>query len=117
MSRKLAFSVTKDDLVIQTFRAGGKGGQKQNKTESGVRITHPPSGAVGEARDGRSQWQNKKVALRRMAARPEFKFWCEKMIRGYKSDEEYLEEAMQEKNLRTEIRENGRWTEVSQELL
>lgn len=57
------------------FRAGGKGGQKQNKTSSGVRIIHRPSGAVGEARDNRQQIVNKKHALRRMAESKEFKSW------------------------------------------
>ena len=46
--RELLFSVTRDDFTIQTFRAGGKGGQKQNKTDSGVRCIHNASGAVGE---------------------------------------------------------------------
>jgi protein subunit release factor B len=36
--RKLVFSVTSKDLNIQTFRSGGKGGQNQNKVNSGVRI-------------------------------------------------------------------------------
>ena len=42
MSRVKAFSVTLDDCRVDTFRSGGKGGQHQNKTESGVRVTHPP---------------------------------------------------------------------------
>ena len=53
MTRELLFSVTKKDLRIDTFRAGGKGGQNQNKRNTGVRVTHPDSGAVGEARDQR----------------------------------------------------------------
>ncbi len=51
--RELMFSITKDDLDVQTFRAGGKGGQNQNKRETGVRIVHRPSGAVGESRSER----------------------------------------------------------------
>jgi protein subunit release factor B len=40
MGKELLFSLTKKDFRIDTFRAGGKGGQKQNKTSSGVRVTH-----------------------------------------------------------------------------
>ena len=47
MSRELLFSLTKNDFELQFFRAGGKGGQKQNKTSSGCRIIHKESGAVG----------------------------------------------------------------------
>lgn len=72
---ELLFSVTKKDLVRQTFRSGGKGGQNQNKVESGVRFIHPPSGAVGEARDSRNQWQNEKAAFSRLVDRPAFKSW------------------------------------------
>ena len=71
--RELLFSVTRDDFTIQTFRAGGKGGQKQNKTDSGVRCIHNASGAVGEGRDERSQLQNKKNAFKRCIASPKFK--------------------------------------------
>jgi len=38
MSKELLFSLTKKDFRVDTFRAGGKGGQKQNKTNSGVRV-------------------------------------------------------------------------------
>lgn len=60
---------------VQTFRAGGKGGQNQNKRDTGVRIVHPPSGAVGESREERSQLQNKKKAFRRMAESQKFRDW------------------------------------------
>lgn len=51
---------------IDTFRAGGQGGQHQNKTESGVRLTHLPTGLVATARDSRSQHKNRRVALTRL---------------------------------------------------
>jgi len=66
--RKLeyVFSLSKKDFTIQTFRAGGKGGQNQNKVESGVRIVHAASGAVGESRNFRDQLANKKAAFKRL---------------------------------------------------
>lgn len=75
MPRELLFSLTKKDFKIDTFRAGGKGGQYQNTTDSGVRITHIESGAVGESRTERSQHQNKKNALKRLVASDTFQAW------------------------------------------
>ena len=49
---------------IETFKSGGKGGQHQNTTDSGVRLTHVPSGVVASGRRLRSQHGNKKAALR-----------------------------------------------------
>lgn len=79
MSKKeLLFSVTKNDFRIDTFRCGGKGGQNVNKVETGVRITHIESGAVGESREERSQLQNKKKAFLRLVETKEFKLWHKK---------------------------------------
>lgn len=51
---------------IETFRAGGPGGQHQNKTDSAVRLTHEPSGIVVTARESRSQRRNRLQALERL---------------------------------------------------
>lgn len=48
-----------DDVEIQTFSCGGPGGQHVNKTQSGVRIIHKPTGVVAESRSERSQHKNK----------------------------------------------------------
>ena len=73
--RELLFSVTKKDFRIDTFRAGGPGGQNQNKRETGVRITHLESGASAESRTHRTQGQNKKAALERLVQTPKWKTW------------------------------------------
>jgi protein subunit release factor A len=112
--RKLLFSVTKKDLEIQTFRAGGKGGQNQNKRDTGVRIIHRESGAVGEARDQRTQGQNRRNAFKRLVASPKFKKWhrikTAQMMGVHLAAEDWADEQM--KNIQIEVKENGKWKVV-----
>jgi protein subunit release factor B len=103
---KAIYKVPKADLRVDTFRAGGKGGQNQNKRDSGVRITHIPSGAVGLARDERSQPQNKKLALKRLAQTSTFKTWARltaSAIRlGHTNFNSKVDKMMSENNLQIE---------------
>lgn len=117
MTRELLFSVTTKDLVVDTFRSGGPGGQNQNKVESGVRIRHPESGAVGESREQRSQLQNKRTALTRLSQTPKFVYWVHdqvKTIDGRLTAEKWVDEQMADlANFKIEVKdENGRWVEA-----
>lgn len=113
MKEKL-FSITIRDCEIQTFRSGGKGGQHQNKTESGVRIIHHPSGAIGESREERDQLQNKKKAFRRMAESKQFQVWARckalSIISSGPTIDEVVDQAMLPENIKTEVQDkNGFW--------
>ena len=114
MSKELLFSVTIKDCDVQTFRAGGKGGQHQNKTESAVRVIHRPSGAVGECREHREQPRNKKVAFSRMANSPEFQSWAKRRGAEMSGNMAKVEEKVDHElrfNTKVEYVENGEWVE------
>lgn len=57
------------EVEIDVFRASGPGGQHVNRTESALRLTHPPSGVVVIAQDSPSQHRNRETAFERLAER------------------------------------------------
>jgi peptide chain release factor 2 len=65
----IQIDIRPEDLKRDTFRSGGPGGQHQNKTESGVRYTHLPSGIAAESRTERSQHKNDANALALLKAK------------------------------------------------
>jgi hypothetical protein len=102
-------SVTLKDCDVQTFRSGGPGGQNQNKRDTGVRIVHRASGAVGESREQRSQYQNKRAAFKRMTETKEFKLWLRRALGHEALIEAQVERDMNPRNLLIEGKSNGRW--------
>ena len=108
--RQKILTVTVHDCEVQTFRSGGKGGQNQNKRDTGVRVIHHPSGARGESREERSQLQNKRAAFHRMVDTPHFRYWVSVQTGRVEATEKWLERMMRPENIRVETRVDGQWT-------
>lgn len=114
--KQLLFSITKKDFEVTPFRGSGNGGQNRNKVMSCCRIKHLASGAVAEGKEQRDFPQNRKAAFKRLIEKPEFQKWykikCAKALGLMVDADSWVEEQMKIKNLRFEMKVDGKWQEV-----
>jgi len=109
--REPIFSLTRKDFKVETMRGSGKGGQKRNKTESKVRITHIETGISASSDDDRDQRKNRKIAFKRLCADRRFKAWLsQKTLRSIDIQRE-VEQDMSPDNIKIEVRRGNMWVD------
>ena len=111
--KELLFSVTKKDLDIHFF--SGTGGQHRNKHQNCVRMFHKESGARSVGQSHREKQANLREAFNTLTKHPKFRMWhnikTQEVLEG-KTIEKKVEEMVIPENLKTEYKEDGKWTEA-----
>lgn len=118
MKEKL-FSVTAEDCDWKPLKGSGAGGQKRNKTESGMRCTHILSGATAECEEHREQSKNKRESFRKMSETLEFKKWLDLEIKRRSGELAVIKSEVEQslRHTKTEIKEDGKWVNAKDKVL
>jgi protein subunit release factor B len=115
--KKLLFSLTKKDFVVEYYNGTGDGGQNRNKVATACRIHHPASGVMSACQEERTQKVNRERAFRRLLEKPKFKKWLQietaRRMGALQNIEERVDREL--KNVKTEVRdENGKFIVVDE---
>jgi protein subunit release factor B len=116
--KKLLFSLTKKDFIVEYYNGTGDGGQNRNKVATACRIHHPASGTLATCQEERTQKVNRERAFKRLVEKPEFQKWLklETARRTGAMQDIDAEVDRQMRNVKMEVRdENGQFVEVTQE--
>lgn len=118
-THELLFSVSIKDCKVDTYCGSGPGGQHRNRSQTAIRVTHPPSGAVGTCSELKSQLSNKQQAFKRMAETVEFRRWLRIEVArrsGQPSIDRQVMDELQPEKLKIDVQDGNKWVE-SKELL
>lgn len=112
--RKPLFSITARDCDWSYTRGTGAGGQKRNKTSSAVHCHHRASGAHGYSEASRSQHDNRRDAFEKMVATDQFQKWIKLEFMRRSGELMEIERKVEQEltKVKTEIKIDGRWTQV-----
>jgi len=116
MPKKLLFSLTEKDFVIEYYNGSGKGGQNRNKIAAACRIHHPPSGAMAYCQEERSQKPNRERAFTRLVNSDKFQKWLrlETAKRSGVMDDIDRKVDVAMKQVKIEVHDDqGRWREAT----
>ena len=113
--RQHLFTVTARDCEWSYARGSGNGGQARNKSNNAVHCMHRPSGAHGYSEASRSQADNKQDAFEKMYKSSEFQRWLNLEFMKRSGEMAEVERYVQNEltKVRTEIKIDGVWTEVT----
>lgn len=120
MAKELLFSLTKKDFTIEWFSGTGNGGQNRNKHQNCCRIKHPASDSMSTGQSYKERTQNQKEAFTKLMEHPKFKIWHNNKVYEIltkKTIAQRVEDEMNDKNIKQEIRVNGKWVEIPKELI
>ncbi len=107
-SKGLSDDALWDECDIDVFVASGPGGQHRNKTESGVRLVHRPTGVVVTATERRSQHENRSHALERLRAKLEQLAFVPKKRRPTKPTRGSKERRLTDKKQASQVKQQRR---------